>query len=184
MIFFSLEILTVDGHEKRGTYVFFAPALEHHLPSGSRSESADFASKKMKTVRSAGSRWRKLPQNLRRSGLWSGFTLNCVRRCGRGRRIYRNFMILKSPLFCSGLVVEDFVQSQEKPVVIFRHHVTEAEILLIQRGKVRAVPDHQSFADAVFKDLMGIQIFFSGSVPAGSFPWKGRVFTVFQAERI
>ena len=36
----------------------------------------------------------------------------------------------------------------------------KADITVVQKRKGRAVPDHQSFADAVFKDLRGIQIFF------------------------
>ena len=73
---FSLEILTVDGHEKRGSYV----PSHLHLNADATTQSFRCGSRRTKTVRSGGSVWRRSKEDPRKNGLWNGSIPNCARR--------------------------------------------------------------------------------------------------------
>ena len=78
----SLEILTVDGHWKRGKYVASHLHLDHsgglHLfPQIPRHQCVR---NRMKTVRLHGSQWSRSQKNPQNPGLWNIFILNSVRK--------------------------------------------------------------------------------------------------------
>lgn len=76
---FSLEILSVDGHVKRGKYV----TTHLHLNVTYLMEQTRYrksAASRMKTAQSAGFRWSRSQKNRQSHGLWSVCMASCVRK--------------------------------------------------------------------------------------------------------
>lgn len=72
---------------------------------------------------------------------------------GKIFRLVSGFAVWKS--LCRGGGLQDLFQSLHQAVIILGKHKTESEVMVIQSRKVGTIPNHQSLADAVLKNLMG-----------------------------